>query len=206
MSYRAGLLLCMLTMLFAQTVGYAQRPRSFDRSEAEAAFNAAAGKYGRTYRGLGQSRGVDLSSRVTTVSHQIVASRLRSFYPERTALLFYDYEQTILSVWLVNADGIQSYRRVEISLDALESAASNLRKSLNVDALQALRAPRPRRQLVTPVRGVMLRLRLAIARLSALLLPRPISRKLGPVKHLVVIPALGLGSIPFAVMQPQGSS
>jgi CHAT domain len=205
MRFRVGLLISISIVLSAQTVSYAQRPRAFDRSEAEEAFNAAASKYGRTYRRLGQSRGVDLSPRVTYVSHNGVVSALRSFYPEQTTLLFYDYEKTTLSVWLVNADGIQAYRRVEVSLVALESAVSDFRKALNVDALQALRAPRPRRQPITPVKGVMLRLRPAIARLSILLLPRTISRKLGPVKHLVVVPALGLGSIPFAVMQPPGS-
>lgn len=205
MRYRAGLLLFISTMLFAQTVSQAQRQRTFDRGEAEEAFNAATSKYGRTYRRLGQSRGVDLSPRVTTVPHHRVASALRSFYPERTALLFYDYEKTILRVWLVDGDGIQAYRRMEISLDALDSAVFNFRKALNVDALQALRAPRPRRQPMTPAKGVMMRLRPAIARLSVLLLPGPISRPLGSVKHLIIVPALGLGSIPFAVMRPPGS-
>jgi CHAT domain-containing protein len=190
-------------MLFAQTVSHAQSQRAFDQSEEE--FDAAASKYERTYRRLGQSRGIDLSPRVTTVSHHRVASALRRFYPEQTALLFYDYEEPVLRIWLVNRDGIQAYRRAEITSDALESAISQLRKALNVDALQALRAPRPRRQPVTPIRGVMLRLRPAIAHLSALLLPGSISRQLATVKHLVVVPALGLGTVPFAVMQPHGS-
>ena len=120
-------------------------------------------------------------------------------------MLFYDYEEPTLRIWLINRDGIQAYRRAEIPLDTLEAAISNLRKALNVDELQALRAPRPRRQPLTPARSIMFRLRPAIVNLSNLLLPKPISRRLASVKHLVVVPTLGLGTIPFPVMQLAGS-
>jgi CHAT domain-containing protein len=202
---RVIFLLSILTMLFAQAIVHAQSQRSFNQSEAEEAFNTAASKYGRAYRRLGQSRGVDLSPRVTILSHHNIANALSRFYPEQTAMLFYDYDEPVLRVWLVNSEGIQAYRRALIPLDALETAASDLRKALNVDAQQALRAPRPRRQPITPARRIMLRLRPTITRLSAMLLPENVSRQLAPVKHLVIVPALGLGAVPFAVMQPVGT-
>lgn len=205
MRYGTILLLFISTMIFAQSISHAQSQRYFNQSEAEEAFDAAASKYGRTYRRLGQSRGIDLSPRVTTVSHHSIASALSRFYPEQTAMLFYDYDEPVLSVWLVNGEGIQAYQRSEVSLDALESAVSNFRKALNVDALQALRAPRPRRQPITPARRIMLRLRPTITHLSTMLLPWNVSRQLAPVKHLVIVPALGLGAIPFAVMRPPGT-
>src|SRR4030095_14813397 len=45
----------------------------------------------------------------------------------------------------------------------------------------------------------------AIANLTRLLLPGAIATALTPVKNLIVVPVLDIGTVPFAVLQPLGT-
>lgn len=130
-----------------------------------------------------------------------------AIYPDGAALLFYSYDQEHLQIWLVDKRGIQSYHKQKISKNQINEAITNLRESMNVDSLQLTRAPRPRGIGIVSINGNRKSklLNRSIAKLTDILLPVELTYKLGSVKHLIVVPVLGLGTVPYAVLQPFGN-
>jgi CHAT domain-containing protein len=88
----------------------------------------------------------------------------------------------------------------------LEAAIYDLRRSLGIDSLQTSRAPSLRDPVPAPFDlGLKLPADQAIADVTGMLLPAPIARELSSVRHLIVAPILGLGTVPFAVLRPFNS-
>ncbi len=130
-----------------------------------------------------------------------IANALSDCYSRETALLFYNYEETTLMIWLLNHEGLKAYHRQEISQDQLEEQINQLRNALGIDQLQQNRAPHRRGVVVTQTVKHSNLLQ-ATSRLTRLLLPANISARLGTVKALIIVPVLSLGTVPFAILKP----
>ncbi|HKS27158.1 MAG TPA: CHAT domain-containing protein [Pyrinomonadaceae bacterium] len=147
-----------------------------------------------------------LSEYVRSASLPDVAAALIANFPARTALIFYAYRNEKLQVWLVTQSGLAAYSERELTQQKLEAVIYDLRNSLGVDSLQAARAPVPVKPVESPRPAPDVRLKLsperAIAEATALLLPPPVAARLDSVRHLIVAPILGLGTVPFALLRP----
>lgn len=124
-------------------------------------------------------------------------------YPDKSAVLFYSFNKNQLQVWLVNQNGIQAYHKRKISVNQINEAITNFRNSLGVDSLQLARTPRRAIVKITKVYNQKnLPLNRTKAELTKILLPAPIKEKLTSVRHLIITPVLGLGTVPYALLQP----
>lgn len=127
----------------------------------------------------------------------------RTPYQERTAVLFYSYNDKALQTWLVDEHGIQAYHRGIITMEQLRYAVEGLRRSLGVDALQISRF-----SFRSSLRAVLndidkeLSINDSISHLTEILLPASIANKLVTVKHLIVVPTQILGTVPYALLKP----
>ncbi|MDY6940432.1 MAG: CHAT domain-containing protein [Cyanobacteriota bacterium] len=172
-------------------------------------FDIAAAKHRRELTDLWDGRGappVYLPNVSSDSITRLFSQDLRYIvYPEQTALLFYSYDEENLQSWLVNECGIQAYQKQNISKQHISEAIANLRHSLNVDSVQRSRVPRPRANaievvpIITPTRESREQ---TIANLTQILLPASISNKLETVKHLIIVPILEIGTVPYAILKP----
>jgi hypothetical protein len=132
---------------------------------------------------------------------------LRSKFAPGAALLFYAYRNETLQVWLIDRDGLRAYSSRPVTRQQLDSAIYDLRSSLGVDSLQSSRAPSPLNVSPPPVRqppDVRLKKTVdsAIGEMTDVLLPPPVAEHLNSVRHLIVAPILGVGTVPFAILRP----
>ncbi|MCA1557472.1 MAG: CHAT domain-containing protein, partial [Acidobacteria bacterium] len=215
---------CLLSILLAHSLLVAQTP--------EREFESAVNQYTVKYRELLKARAVtridveeERGQAVAAVenSESILLkgaaplsvkyarnSALNDFrqalenrYAPGTALIFYAYQGDSLQIWLIGQNGFQAYSSRAVSAQNLESAIRTLRHSMGVDSLQAARAP-SRVDETQPAVDVRLNLSMdeAIARVTDILLPPPIAERLSSVRHLIIAPILGIGTVPFAVLRP----
>jgi CHAT domain-containing protein len=101
--------------------------------------------------------------------------------------------------------GIQAYHRQNISKQRISQAIISLRNSLNVDSLQ--RSRRIIRQTNNkpdiPVdSSPKLSREQSITELTQILLPDLVASKLGTVEHLIIVPILEIGTVPYALLKP----
>lgn len=199
-----------LASLFA-SAAYAQN----HLSDVERLFDIAAAKHRKELRNLWAMRSLPLISLSDVSSRsiaKILAVREKSrremsgeiTYPPKTAVLFYSYDEGNLQVWLVSAVGILAYHKQSISKQQISGAIASLRDSLNVDSLQRSLVPRQRASVVvvqSAGRGRIARDR-ATTDLTQILLPTPIANELGSVEHLIVVPVLDIGTVPYAILKP----
>lgn len=144
-----------------------------------------------------------LSEFVHSSSLDDIATALRDDFQPGTALIFYAYQGSRLQVWLINQSGLKAYSSAWVPRERLESAIYGLRNSLGVDSLQLKRSPQLRDPTaVRKTSKLRLPIRRAIARATALLLPSPVASQLNSVRHLIVAPILGLGTVPYAILRP----
>lgn len=132
-------------------------------------------------------------------------------YLEKSAVLFYSYEKSVLypyekgelQVWLVNEYGIEAYYKQSTSEKQINKAISKLRDSLGVDSLQRSRVPHEKGsiEVVANLTNLGVLLNSSIDDLTRILLPTAIVDKLITVKHLIVVPALGIGTVPYAILK-----
>jgi CHAT domain-containing protein len=128
---------------------------------------------------------------------------LRNNFSPDTALLFYAYQEGALRIWLINQEGLRAYSARAMTEAELEALIYAFRNALGVDSLQSVRAPLEL-NAPKPLADIRLQVPLdrAIDELTGLLLPPPIAEQLAGVRHLIVAPILGIGTIPFAVLRP----
>jgi CHAT domain-containing protein len=110
---------------------------------------------------------------------------------------------------LISTKGLQAYKQTKISRTRLDTAISNLRGSLGVELLQATRAPHLRASFVFSRKNRQsshLPLKRSVDEITRILLPEPIAHSLMSVEQLIVVPTLGIGTVPFPLLQPFGSS
>lgn len=189
----------------AQTQGQKQ-------SDIEKLFDQAAIKHKEELHNLLHSRGGPFTIYLRHVSAKSLARLLSqsesgedypldATYLDKTAVLFYSYENEILQIWLVDAHGIQAYHRRIISEIQINEAITNLRDSLGVDSLQLARSPHQRGTLIA-IEKSKLPMNRAVVELTRILLPAAITNKLALVKHLIIVPVLGFGTVPYTILQP----
>ena len=188
---------------------------------AEARFNRAAADHKRELNDLRTLRGespLALSDATADSIAEVLAARLpedaippEAVYPDRTAVLFYDWTAGELRSWLVTVGGIQAYNSQTIEAEDLRQRIAQLRWALAVGKLQQARLPRRidsasnQRSLVAVGKEPRLPrvpLKRAIAELTELLLPKKMADDLQSVEHLIVVPVGELGMVPYAMLQP----
>jgi hypothetical protein len=187
--------------------------------DADRLFDIAAAKHKRELADLWAARGaprIELPDASSESIARVLAVRTEESrigwrgqyseitYPDRTAVLFYSYDEGNLQVWLVDALGIQAYHKQSISKRQISKAIINLRNSLNVDSLQRSRVPRQRVSIeVVPVAThTGESCDRAITNLTQILLPTTVANKLDTVKHLIIVPILEIGTVPYAILRP----
>lgn len=165
-------------------------------------FDQAAKEHKRELRSLWNARASEPPVYRLNATSENVAKVL-SLYPDKSAVLFYSFNKNKLQIWLVNQNGIQAYHRRKISVNQINEVITNFRNSLGVDSLQLTRTPRRRGIKVTQAYDhENLPINRTKSELTKILLPTPIQQKLNSVKHLIISPVLGLGTVPYALLQP----
>ena len=221
--------ICLLCILTAHTLTRAQIPEGAER-ELERAVSQYTVSYQNLMRSRGLS-GADsrrrrrvpreetqreisesffikgappLSEFVHSSSLSDITTALRDNYLPGTALIFYAYAENRLQAWLINQSGLQGYSNAWMPWQKLEAAIYGLRNSLGVDSLQLKRSPQLRdgRRATTKTQRLRIPAKRAIARVTAMLLPQAVASQLNSVKHLIVAPILGLGTVPYAILRP----
>ena len=144
-----------------------------------------------------------LSEYVSSTSLSDITRALRDKFPARTALIFYAYKGETLQIWLIGQEGLKAYSSQPAPQQKLESVIYALRNSLGVDSLQAARAPSLLSASPAPA-DVRLKTPLdaAIREVTEVLLPSTVAEHLSSVRHLIVAPILGLGTVPYAILRP----
>ncbi|HEX8492008.1 MAG TPA: CHAT domain-containing protein [Pyrinomonadaceae bacterium] len=186
-------------------------PQNFDVEAAEREFASAAAKHQGQFRRLLNQRGHrgTVADEADVYLNNLRAALSRSFQKE-TAVLFYDEEDAAFRAWLIDRKGVRAFHRAAMSREQLEAAIAALRESLDVENLEAARLPprlRPKKTTTPPPpvnpRALLPR---RLSALTSLLLPDSIACALKGVRHLIIVPVLNLGTVPFAALRPFGSS
>jgi CHAT domain-containing protein len=185
-------------------------------NDVEQLFDIATRSYRRQMAGLWMSRAAtlrDLPQTSAAIIAKILATKNEDLrmgrsrsdeiaYPDKSAVLFYSYDADNLQVWLLNEYGIQAYHKQNISKQQISNAVLRLRNSLNIDSLQRSRVPRQSVDLHDADADDSKLQEFAIYDLTQILLPTPVSNKLNIVKHLIVVPILEIGTVPYAILKP----
>ena len=207
-------ILFLTLLLIPLNYSLAQRQEQNKPPDAATLFDLAAARYKGELEGLFQMRGGG-GRRIRDVSSKDIARVLatgtegnssEAGYAEKTAVLFYSYEQGVLHIWLVDERGVRAYNRRKLTARQIEKAILNLRNSLDVDSLQLSRTPRLRRVKIVRSNAPRLSVNRAITNLTNILIPTAIANALVSVRHLVVVPILGLGTVPYPVLKPFASN
>lgn len=187
----------------------------------EQLFNVAAARHKQELKDLGGIRGAnlpDLSDASVETLMAFLAYRFDPFSPspwleylDGTSILFYSYDAPHLHTWLLDQQGIQAYYRQTLSKSDITEAILTLRTTLDISSVQRSHIPQPIEQTSYPRGGLENVITLAnhetsreqaIKALSDLLLPQPIADKLEDTSHLIVVPILEIGTVPYAALQP----
>jgi CHAT domain-containing protein len=138
-----------------------------------------------------------------------IARLLKPLYPSNpskghTAILFFFYSGNNLHRVLFEAGDIKEQVDFTVSREELLKLNSDIIRSLGVYNLQESRKPKLRSVIEDDDTNMIVPpLEVVIGKASKLLLPNNFDRKYG---HLVIIPALGIGSFPFHLLKPYGDS
>jgi hypothetical protein len=141
------------------------------------------------------------------ISRNVIFKALRDNYPPKTSVLFYAYEDDGLHTWLINKNGIQVYEKIRVSEKHLDTVIFKLRRALRITSLQLPRLP-------PDIRGTVLQFNVedsglslddSVAEVTNILLPPKCIRRLSSTQHLIIVPTLGIGTVPFSMLQPFGS-
>lgn len=203
--------LLALTLLTVCTMVKAQGPELAGKPpDPEALFNRAAARHKQELADLRMTRGLSVP-RLNEVSAKSLAALLSSkpgiagaYFP-KTAVLFYSHEEGALNIWLLDANGIKAHSRTILSQEQLSQVVSRMRDSLRVDSLQAARAPRKRNNTAPkPAPEPKPPIQDAFNEATTTLIPPSIATALRSIDHLIVVPVLGVGTVPFPVLQPFG--
>ena len=180
---------------------------SWEPVQAAAAFDRAAALHKDDLRALYGAKQMRPPVLATLDRERVVAALTvaRPDYPEGTEVLFYAAHDDWLEMWVVTSAGIRAAARVR-PLSAVTTAAASLRAALGVDARNVMRGLHRRGLVLEVAAAAPPPLAPALRQLSELLLPKPIGDALAGGQHLVVVPALGLGTVPFVLLGPAGGS
>lgn len=187
---------------------YSQTQSQSKSANADGAFNSAAAKHKRELKNLLEFRDISPISIKDTSAESISrvlqqrSSSSGAGYPENTGVLFYSYEVDSLSIWLVTENGIKAFSKQKVSEKQIVEAISNLRSALGVNSLQQSRAPRLRSEAIYFGKSPKISINQAIKNITDILIPVVIANDLNSTKHLIVVPTLEIGTVPYAVLKP----
>jgi CHAT domain-containing protein len=172
--------------------------------DVQSAFDEAARTHDREFQTLLGTRGVKRET-IPITAERLTAALSRYYAGKAVGVLFYSHENGILRIWSVGEGGIEAFEEKAITADDLAQIEKTLMDSLLVDTLSSSRRPRLR-QVTTVTVAPMTHAdpAEAIAAATRTLLPGSIARSLAGKKHLILVPVLNLGSIPFALLKPFG--
>lgn len=189
----------------------AQTPNRTDSKSVNALFEKAAAKHKRELKDLRNTRALPpiwLPDVTVERLAAVLAKETNAYsagYLPKTAILFYSYDDSALSTWLVDVSGIRAYDRQALSQEQIGTVISNVRQSLGVETLQIARTARKSSTPLVPEKKIAsIPVNPAMSAATKLLLPRAIAAVLPAVDHLIVVPILGIGTVPFAALQPFG--
>ncbi len=209
---RGLFLLLFFLSIYPRTSLLSQTQKQRPPDDVVALFDKAAAKHKRELNSLWLARAaprVQLQDVTAKSLANVLSSRRTSEagYLPKTAILFYSYEEGELSAWLLDENGIRAHSQKPLPLEQITAVISTLRDSLNVDSLQVLRTAH-KRAFALPVnnRTTKLPLNQAARVATGILLPPPIAAGLTSVEHLIIVPVLGIGTVPFAILKPFGAN
>jgi hypothetical protein len=108
-----------------------------------------------------------------------------------------------LRAWLIGRDGIIAYGSTRVSPWDISQSLQAIHQSMGVYTPKAKFKPASRAVIVREgVTSPAKSFEEAAGNLSRIVFPGKIAAQVGGVKNLVVVPILGLGSIPFAALRP----
>lgn len=190
---------------------------AWSQEEAAAAFELAAKTHGADLIDLYSVKGVLRPSGEPEMTLKQAANILgevaKPAYAAGTAVLFYALTEEGLGMWLVDAGGLRAFADVKASESMMDVRVGALRRALGVDASAVARGlffvagsqdvaeppatvPTDGAMVARPANSVAI----AAEALREVVLPPPILAVLAEVKHLIVVPTLGIGTIPFALL------
>lgn len=173
---------------------------SLDMEFERIMFDAAAAQHKVKYRDLLKSRAANVQAVRAVTLEQLLD--VVEGYPRGTALLFYDYTDEVLSSWLILNGEFAGAGHVKIKQERLMDAVDTFRKSIVSNDSIARRAPRQRGNPIKLGKTSEPHDYKGVDRmLSRLLFPRRTVEKLGNSDNLLIVPALSIGTVPFAAMK-----
>ncbi len=135
-------------------------------------------------------------------SNQDFARLLGSLYSakENIAVLLFFYSNGTLKRILFEPGKVIEEKSIAISKEALFKLSTDLNQSLNLYKMSADRAPKVRGLVVAEDNNVQKPdINKVSKKLTSILIPALFTEK---YKHLIIIPCLNIGSIPFHILKP----
>lgn len=195
----------MLTILWV--LAPASLAQASDAISIEEQFAQDAKDHGRALQDLYAMRGLNpmemSDATVESVMRWLTSQRIDRSpgHPEGTSVLFYSHEGERLTIYLLDAQGLQAHHEVAISQGDLKDAVIGFRMDLNVDGIDRSRAPVWRGG---EAEGQSVPVTRSIAEwddpIDEILLPEQIAEKMHKVRHLVIVANGVIGTVPFAVL------
>lgn len=169
-----------------------------DWSDSVKAFNNAALMHSGEYESLIHSRGlaVDHDERNLILNFEVVMDRLAGW---DGTLLFYHHHNSILKIWAITGDGSFAWEEVEITEENLETLIDGYRNRIGSLWTQIKRAPKPRG--VKRAQGNSSYQSVSREKISQVLFPGDIEVLLESASRIMIVPSLGIGSVPFSSLE-----
>lgn len=124
--------------------------------------------------------------------------------PSQFSFLFYHHESDTLHAWLFNYRGIVAETHTRITTDSLLNLESTLKFSMSIDKVIGT-TDRTKQELVS-TRKYRLKTPQSIDLLSRILFPKELVTGITGQKHLLIMPAVNLSTIPFSMLKPWPNS
>lgn len=166
--------------------------------------------YEQQYTALLKTRGVadnditDLLKKYSTNqlnSDSAFAHLLQQLYSSKKdiGILFYFFNNDTLRRAYYKPGKIVEVKNIPIKKDVLMQLGADINQSMDLYQLSANRAPRPRGNIVIQKPSKKISFYTAVKNATQILIPAAFDPA---TKHLLIIPALNIGTIPFHVLQP----
>lgn len=133
------------------------------------------------------------------ITERTIAAELAGGYPAGSAVLLYHHDGDRLDAYLVDCAGLAGHARVAVSEAELDRRIGGLRAAVAGGLDPATARVLARRLEIELDPGSADQ---AAAALMATLLPAALQEPLTRVRHLVVVPIGGIGSVPFPMLCP----
>jgi CHAT domain-containing protein len=172
----------------------------------QAAFDSAAATHDIEFRQLLHTRGIATTARGSPVTAERLRAALARYYGGKSiGVLFYAHEDGILRIWSVGENGIEAFQETAIAADDLVQIEKTLKDGLFVDSLSSSRRPRLRGSPDSPLAPrKQVDAAASVREATSTLLPAGIAKSIAGRKHLIIVPVLNLGTVPFALLEPFG--